>query len=69
MKIHLFKLDTTAFEKYVALLPFDGLLVLNADDANCLKLRSPIKQIPVESFLVAVIKSFSKAYFFKSFTH
>ena len=29
-----------AFEKYVALLPFDGLLVLNADDENCLKLRS-----------------------------
>ena len=29
-----------AFEKYVALLPFDGLLVVNADDENCLKLRS-----------------------------
>ena len=29
-----------AFEKYVSLLPYDGLLVLNADDENCLKLRS-----------------------------
>jgi len=29
-----------AFEKYVGLLPFDGLLVVNADDENCLKLRS-----------------------------
>ncbi len=29
-----------AFEKYVALLPYDGLLVLNADDPNCLELRS-----------------------------
>ena len=29
-----------AFEKYVSLLPFDGLLVLNADDENCLNLRS-----------------------------
>ena len=29
-----------AFAKYVALLPYDGLLVLNADDANCLALRS-----------------------------
>ncbi len=29
-----------AFEKYVALLPFDGLLVVNADDKNCLNLRS-----------------------------
>jgi len=29
-----------AFEKYVALLPFDGLLVINADDKNCLALRS-----------------------------
>lgn len=29
-----------AFEKYVALLPYDGLLVVNADDPNCLALRS-----------------------------
>ena len=29
-----------AFEKYVALLPYDGLLVVNADDPNCLSLRS-----------------------------
>lgn len=29
-----------AFSKYVALLPYDGLLVLNADDQNCLELRS-----------------------------
>lgn len=29
-----------AFEKYVAILPYDGLLVLNADDPNCLDLRS-----------------------------
>lgn len=29
-----------AFEKYVGLLPFDGLLVVNADDENCLNLRS-----------------------------
>ena len=29
-----------AFSKYVALLPFDGLLVINADDENCLALRS-----------------------------
>lgn len=29
-----------AFEKYVALLPHDGLLVINADDSNCLELRS-----------------------------
>ena len=29
-----------AFSKYVALLPFDGLLVTNADDENCLALRS-----------------------------
>ena len=29
-----------AFEKYVAILPFDGLLVTNADDPNCLNLRS-----------------------------
>ena len=29
-----------AFAKYVALLPFDGLLVTNADDPNCLALRS-----------------------------
>ena len=29
-----------AFEKYVAILPFDGLLVTNADDTNCLNLRS-----------------------------
>ena len=29
-----------AFEKYVALLPYDGLLVVNADDPNCMKLRS-----------------------------
>ena len=30
----------SAFEKYVALLPYDGLLVVNADDPNCLDLRS-----------------------------
>ncbi len=29
-----------AFSKYVALLPYDGLLVINADDQNCLELRS-----------------------------
>lgn len=29
-----------AFEKYVALLPFDGLLVVNADDPNCKELRN-----------------------------
>lgn len=29
-----------AFKKYVALLPYDGLLVVNADDPNCLNLRS-----------------------------
>ncbi len=29
-----------AFNKYVAILPFDGLLVTNADDSNCLELRS-----------------------------
>ena len=29
-----------AFSKYVAILPFDGLLVTNADDPNCLALRS-----------------------------
>lgn len=29
-----------AFTKYVALLPYDGLLVTNADDPNCLALRS-----------------------------
>ena len=29
-----------AFQKYVGLLPYDGLLVLNADDPNCLELRS-----------------------------
>ena len=29
-----------AFQKYVALLPYDGLLVVNADDPNCFKLRS-----------------------------
>lgn len=28
-----------AFGKYVALLPYDGLLVTNADDPNCLALR------------------------------
>ena len=28
-----------AFSKYVALLPFDGLLVTNADDVNCMDLR------------------------------
>ena len=28
-----------AFSKYVTLLPFDGLLVTNADDENCLALR------------------------------
>ncbi len=28
-----------AFEKYVALLPYDGLLVINADDPNCFNLR------------------------------
>ncbi len=28
-----------AFEKYVALLPYDGLLVTNADDPNCFNLR------------------------------
>ena len=30
----------TAFRKYVALLPYDGLLVVNADDKNCLDLRN-----------------------------
>lgn len=29
-----------AFQKYVAILPYDGLLVVNADDPNCLNLRS-----------------------------
>ena len=29
-----------AFRKYVTLLPYDGLLVTNADDPNCLELRS-----------------------------
>lgn len=29
-----------AFKKYASLLPRDGLLVTNADDANCLELRS-----------------------------
>lgn len=29
-----------AFKKYVSILPFDGLLVTNADDPNCLNLRS-----------------------------
>ncbi len=29
-----------AFAKYVAILPYDGLLVTNADDENCLALRS-----------------------------
>lgn len=29
-----------AFEKYVSVLPYDGLLVTNADDPNCLNLRS-----------------------------
>ena len=29
-----------AFSKYVALLPFDGLLVINSDDSNCMDLRS-----------------------------
>ena len=29
-----------AFAKYVALLPYDGLLVMNADDPNCKELRS-----------------------------
>ncbi len=29
-----------AFSKYVSLLPFDGLLVVNADDTNCMDLRS-----------------------------
>lgn len=29
-----------AFEKFVSLLPYDGLLVVNADDPNCLALRS-----------------------------
>jgi len=29
-----------AFEKYVHLLPHDGILVINADDTNCLDLRS-----------------------------
>ena len=29
-----------AFQKYVALLPYDGLLVINADDTNCLELRN-----------------------------
>ena len=29
-----------AFEKYVAILPFDGLLVVNADDKSCLDLRA-----------------------------
>lgn len=29
-----------AFRKYVAILPFDGLLVANADDKNCFDLRN-----------------------------
>ena len=29
-----------AFHKYVALLPYDGLLVVNADDPDCMNLRS-----------------------------
>jgi len=29
-----------AFERYVNILPHDGLLVINADDANCLDLRA-----------------------------
>ncbi|MDO5555612.1 MAG: UDP-N-acetylmuramate--L-alanine ligase [Clostridia bacterium] len=29
-----------SFKKYVALLPYDGLLVINADDPNCIDLRS-----------------------------
>ena len=29
-----------AFEKYVNLLPHDGLLIVNADDTNCLDLRN-----------------------------
>ena len=29
-----------AFQKYVAILPYDGLLVVNADDPNCMALRS-----------------------------
>ena len=29
-----------AFRKYVGLLPYDGLLVVNADDKNCLDLRN-----------------------------
>lgn len=28
-----------AFQKYVAILPYDGLLVTNADDPNCIELR------------------------------
>lgn len=28
-----------AFSKYVAILPFDGLLIVNADDMNCMDLR------------------------------
>jgi UDP-N-acetylmuramate--alanine ligase len=30
----------SAFAKYVAILPYDGLLVVNADDPNCMALRS-----------------------------
>lgn len=30
----------SAFKKYVSLVPYDGLLVLNADDENCLALRN-----------------------------
>jgi UDP-N-acetylmuramate--alanine ligase len=29
-----------AFQKYAGLHPYDGLLVLNADDENCLDLRN-----------------------------
>ena len=29
-----------AFQKYVAILPYDGLLVVNADDPNCMELRN-----------------------------
>lgn len=36
-----------AFIKYVKLLPKDGILVLNADDANCLDLANHAEVIPI----------------------